>query len=139
MVTNFQEQYFSESVHGVVRGLHFQLPPHDHHKLVTCLSGEVLDVVVDLRQNSPTFGKHVSFILNERQANQVYIPTGCAHGFCVTSPRATLLYNVGTMYAPSYDAGIRWNSVGIDWPFTDPEISARDNALPTFKDFVSPF
>lgn len=139
MATSYSEQYFSESVQGVVRGLHFQSPPHDHHKLVTCLDGEVIDVVVDLRKSSRTYGRHACFRLDGRRANQVYIPTGFAHGFCALSSKATLLYNVGTVYAPSHDGGIRWNSAGIEWPVDDPVVSDRDAALPTLAEFASPF
>lgn len=139
METTFPEQYFSTSAQGVLRGLHFQTPPMDHAKLVTCLEGEVLDAVVDLRKNSPTFGQHATFRLNGEEATQVYIPTGCAHGFYTLSKRATLLYNVGTVHSAPHDAGIRWDSAGIAWPNPSPLISERDAGFPTLAQFASPF
>lgn len=139
MSAAFTEQYYSTSARGVVRGLHFQTPPHDHYKLVTCLDGEVFDVVVDLRRRSPSFGRHVTFRLDGETSSQVYIPSGCAHGFCSLTERATLLYNVSTVYAPTHDSGIRWNSAGIDWPVRNPLISSRDASLPKMQDFNTPF
>ena len=139
MRADFKEQYVSVSKKGVLRGLHFQLPPHDHAKLVTCLEGEVLDVVVDLRKASPTFGKHAMFTLRGSEASQLYIPSGMAHGFYVTSDEATLLYNVTSAYAPEHDTGILWNSAGINWPDKSPILSGRDKEFAPFSDLKSPF
>ncbi|MGC8477433.1 MAG: dTDP-4-dehydrorhamnose 3,5-epimerase family protein [Acetobacteraceae bacterium] len=139
MAAEYAEQYYSVSAAGVVRGLHFQLPPHHHHKLVACLSGEVRDVVLDLRRASPGYGRHVAFELSGERGECVYIPAGCAHGFAVRSGPALLLYDVGSVHAPSHDSGLRWDSAGIDWGVTAPVVSPRDAALPGFDTFVSPF
>ena len=139
MPTRFAEQYYSVSANNVLRGLHFQTPPHDHYKLVTCIEGDVFDVVVDLRKNSTSYGQHESFELNGAGGESVFIPTGCAHGFYVCSKSATILYNVSTVHAPAHDTGIRWDSVGIAWPCETPIISERDAALAPFADFKPPF
>jgi dTDP-4-dehydrorhamnose 3,5-epimerase len=133
------EVYWSTSVRGVVRGLHFQTPPHAHAKTVTVVRGEVVDVVVDLRVGSPTFGEHESFDLSGTAPTAVHIPLGCAHGFQVTSDEAIVAYLVGTEHAPDHDTGVRWNSVGIDWPLAAPIVSARDSGFPTLAEFESPF
>nr|MDA8101138.1 dTDP-4-dehydrorhamnose 3,5-epimerase [Nitrospiraceae bacterium] len=137
--TRFAEEYYSRSRRGVLRGLHFQMPPHDHIKMVYCVSGSVLDVVVDLRKGSPAYGRHVQIELTADKANMLYIPRGLAHGFFVTGDHAIMLYNVTTVYAPEHDSGIRWDSAGIPWPSTTPIISKRDGAFPSLADFTSPF
>lgn len=133
------EQYYSVSKDGVLRGLHFQLPPHDHDKRVCCISGEVFDVIVDLRVNSPTYTKHVTFRLSGQSPSAIHIPRGCAHGFQVTAGPATLCYAASTIHAPDFDAGILWNSAGVIWPILDPLVSDRDQSLPTMDAFVPPF
>ena len=135
----FKEQYYSKSNKGVVRGLHFQTPPYDHAKLIYCIVGEVMDACVDLRLGSPTYGKNYCTTLSANKGNMIYIPQGVAHGFCTTNEAATLVYNVTTVYNPSYDAGIRWDTAGISWPVDEPHMSDRDLNLPTLSDFVSPF
>jgi dTDP-4-dehydrorhamnose 3,5-epimerase len=137
--TQWREEYYTVSYQRVLRGLHFQLPPHDHEKLVYCTDGAVLDVVVDLRVGSLSYGKHVMIELTADKANMIYIPRGFAHGFYVTDQSATMLYKVTTQYTPSHDTGILWNSVGIDWPDANPILSSRDKMLLTFSDFKSPF
>lgn len=137
--TIFAEQYYSVSAKNVLRGLHFQTPPHDHYKLVTCVEGEVFDVVVDLRRGSGTYGHHQSFELNGAGGDSVFVPSGCAHGFYVRSNSAIMLYNVGSLYAASHDAGIRWDSVDVPWPSRRPVISDRDAAFVAFAEFESPF
>ncbi len=139
MSADYAEQYYSVSAQGVVRGLHFQLPPHHHHKLVACLSGEVRDVVLDLRRASATYGRHVTLELSGARGECVYIPSGCAHGFAVRAGPALLLYDVGSIHAPSHDSGLRWDSAGIDWGVAAPVVSESDAALPALRDFVSPF
>lgn len=139
LLADFVEQYYSVSHKNVLRGLHFQTPPHDHYKLVTCLEGSVLDVIVDMRRESPTFGHHVLLELTGEASNSVYISKGCAHGFYVRSQSATLLYNVSSYYAPMSDGGVKWDSVGIIWPSNSPQISARDSSLPSFHLFNTPF
>jgi dTDP-4-dehydrorhamnose 3,5-epimerase len=139
LCTGFAEEFYSRSHRGVIRGLHFQVPPQDHVKLVYCVEGRVLDVVVDLRCASATFGQHALFELSAAKANAVYIPRGLAHGFFTFSDEATVVYKVSTVHSPQYDAGIRWDSVGIEWPVSDPIVSIRDAALPAMADFDSPF
>ncbi len=137
--TKFTEEYYSISRKYVIRGLHFQEPPYDHVKLVYCTSGTVMDVVVDLRKGSPTYGEHAVFELSRERCNMVYIPKGMAHGFCVLSDEATMLYKVSTVYAPDYDSGILWDSIGVEWPVDTPIVSDRDLGLQRFDEFSSPF
>lgn len=137
--TNFVEEYYSTSTKGVLRGLHFQIPPHDHVKMVYCVEGEVVDVVVDLRVGSPTYGQFEMFNLSSDKANIIYIPQGLAHGFYVVSEKVTLLYKVSTVYSQKHDSGILWNSVGIPWPNHAPIISARDEGFCKLEQLSSPF
>jgi dTDP-4-dehydrorhamnose 3,5-epimerase len=137
--TNFVEEYYSVSHQNVVRGMHFQLPPMDHVKMVYCVQGEVMDAVVDLRVGSPTYGQHALFELSAEKANSIYIPKGMAHGFCVISEQATMVYKVSSVYSPEHDAGILWNSTSIPWPANEVILSARDQSFPAFDKFVSPF
>lgn len=135
---DFREQYCSTSVPGVVRGLHFQLPPADHAKYVYALSGEVLDVAVDVRAGSPTYGSHVRVVLRPGHAG-IYIPHGFAHGFAVLGDEpAVLVYNVTSVHSPEHDSGIRFGSAGIDWPTSEPILSDRDMLLPALADFEPP-
>lgn len=137
--TTWAEQFYSHSAAGVLRGLHFQTPPHAHDKLVTCLQGRVWDVVLDLRLGSPTYGRHAVVELSAELGNELFIPAGLAHGFCTLQGTATLLYAVTTGYVPAADAGVRWDSAGIPWPLAEPLLSARDAALPLLADYPSPF
>jgi dTDP-4-dehydrorhamnose 3,5-epimerase len=139
MATDFAEQYYSVSERNVVRGLHFQIPPHDHYKLVTCIEGEIRDVVVDLRRDSPTYRQHAAIEMSGERGDCVYIPSGLAHGFAVYSARALVLYNVSSVYAPAHDTGIRWDTAGIAWGVEAPLISDRDAGLPPFPGLVTPF
>lgn len=136
---DFSEEYYSRSFRGVVRGMHFQSPPHEHIKMVYCVDGDVFDVVVDLRVGSPTYGRSATFNLSAKNGGCLYIPKGLAHGFCVTSEEATLVYKVGTTFSPDHDSGIRWDSIGVDWPVDDPIISDRDSRLEVLDRFKSPF
>ncbi len=136
---DFAEQFYSTSHQGVLRGLHFQLPPADHAKLVTCVAGEVLDAVVDLRVGSPTYGKYALIELGATKANMVYIPSGMAHGFLTLSASATLLYNTTSVHSPAHDSGIRWDSAKIPWKIESPVVSPRDAAFVGLSDFNSPF
>jgi dTDP-4-dehydrorhamnose 3,5-epimerase len=137
--TNFTEEYYSISHRNVLRGLHFQIPPQHHVKLVYCVQGQVIDVVVDLRVNSPTYGEFQSFDLCAERANLIYVPPGLAHGFYVTSEVAIMIYKVSTVYAPECDAGILWSSVGIPWLSDHPILSKRDREFTSLADFNSPF
>ena len=139
LCTSFVEEYYSVSYKNVVRGMHFQLPPNDLIKMVYCVEGEVLDAVVDLRKGSPTFDHFDLFKLSAAKANSLYIPKGMAHGFCVQSERAIIVYKVNAVYSPEHDAGVSWNSIGIPWPVTAPVLSARDAAFPRLDEFKSPF
>lgn len=126
---NFKESYYSVSTKDVIRGMHFQIPPHDHFKLVTVISGNIIDVVVDLRKTSSSFGKYEVFQLSSNNQS-VFIPKGCAHGFLTVSESATVLYYVSTTYNKKADSGILWNSIGYDWPVLNPVISERDMSFP---------
>ncbi|MDQ5910375.1 MAG: dTDP-4-dehydrorhamnose 3,5-epimerase [Pseudomonadota bacterium] len=137
--TVYTEEYYSVSRCGVIRGLHFQTPPMDHVKLVYCVAGRVQDAVVDLRVGSPSFGRYALFDLSAEAANMIYIPKGLAHGFCVLSDVATLVYQVSTVYSALHDAGVLWNSAGVPWMVKDPVLSERDRAHPPLERFVSPF
>jgi dTDP-4-dehydrorhamnose 3,5-epimerase len=137
--TKFLEEYFSWSKAGVIRGMHFQTPPHQHTKIVSCLVGSVTDVVVDLRKGSPTFGKAIQLTLSADQANMLYVPAGLAHGFGVMNGEALMHYKVSSLYALENDAGIRWDSLGIDWGIKNPIISERDCHLTKLSEFESPF
>jgi dTDP-4-dehydrorhamnose 3,5-epimerase len=137
--SDFLEEFYSVSTRHVMRGLHLQLPPADHAKLVYCTGGEVLDAVVDLRVGSPTHGRHELFELSANRADILYIPSGMAHGFLTLSDSATLVYKVTSMYSPPHDSGIRWDSAGIPWPVREPVVSERDQRLPTLGEFQSPF
>jgi len=137
--TNWPEEFYSRSVEGVLRGLHLLTPPHHQSKIVTCVQGVVLDVIVDLRVGSPAFGKHFLFELSAERANMIYVGKGVAHGFYVPSGEAILHYRVSTMYSAPHDKCIRWDSAGIPWPTVSPFVSARDAALPPLQEFSSPF
>ncbi|HEY0665076.1 MAG TPA: dTDP-4-dehydrorhamnose 3,5-epimerase [Gallionella sp.] len=137
--TRFAEEYYSVSHRNVIRGLHFQLPPMDHVKMVYCVQGKVMDVVLDLRAGSPTYGQHAAFELSAAKANCIYIPKGMAHGFCTLSEQATMVYKVSSVYSPAHDAGILWNSADIPWGVSEPILSARDQGFPALDQFESPF
>ena len=128
----------SKSTYGVLRGLHFQKPPFEQTKLVRVIQGEVLDVAVDLRPNSKTFGKYESVILSGENKNQFLIPKGFAHGFIVLSEEAVFSYKVDNYYSPNHDAGILYNSLDIDWiiPVQDITLSKKDRNLDDFEDFI---
>jgi dTDP-4-dehydrorhamnose 3,5-epimerase len=106
--------------------MHFQLPPHDHEKLVYVSHGEILDVVVDIRPKSPTFGDYFSTILSDDNQKSLYIAKGFAHGFLTVSKTATVMYSTSTVHSPDHDSGIRWNSFGFNWKEVDPIMSERD-------------
>jgi dTDP-4-dehydrorhamnose 3,5-epimerase len=133
----------SKSSKGVLRGFHFQKPPFNQAKLVRCLEGRVLDVSVDIRKGSPTYGKHVAVELSGENKKQVFVPRGFAHGFVVLSESAVFAYKVDNRYAPEYDAGIRFDdeALQIDWrlPQEEVQLSEKDKNLPSFKDLDSPF
>jgi dTDP-4-dehydrorhamnose 3,5-epimerase len=135
-----ENQSHSKSLH-TVRGLHFQRPPHAETKLVRVLQGTILDVFVDLRRESPTYGEWDSIELSADNDKVIYIPRGFAHGFCTLTNNAIVHYKVDSAYAPDYEGGIRWNDphIGIAWNVHEAFLSDRDKDLPLFSDFVSPF
>lgn len=135
---DFKEEYYSYSIPGVIRGIHFQTPPHDHTKIVYCASGRVLDVVVDLRVGSPTFKKSALFELSPQRASMLYIPPGFGHGFYTIEP-SLMQYKVTSVYASEHDTGIRWDSLDVFWPQKDVIVSERDKSFPSLDDFESPF
>ena len=139
LACDFAEQSYSVSHRGVLRGLHFQAPPHALSKLVHCAAGAVFDVVVDLRRGSPTYGEHRAFTLSAAAANQLYIPPGLAHGYYATVDQSVVAYSTTAVHAPDCDQGIHWASVGAAWPGDAPILSGRDRDLPTLADFDSPF
>ena len=136
---NFAEEYYSVSKQRVLRGLHFQIPPKDCAKLVYCVQGSVLDVAVDLRADSSTYGEHLTYQLSADNGHILYFPTGIAHGFYTLSAEAILVYKVTSTYSQAHDTGILWNSVSINWPDPTPLISERDRQFIPFSDFTSPF
>ena len=125
---NFVQDNESKSVRGVLRGLHYQLPPFAQSKLVRVISGAVLDVAVDIRRGSPTFGKYVAVELSAENKRQLFIPQGFAHGFVVTTPEAVFAYKVDNPYSPQHDRSIRYNdpAIGIDWGMSESEISLSE-------------
>ncbi|MCU1490067.1 MAG: dTDP-4-dehydrorhamnose 3,5-epimerase [Acidimicrobiaceae bacterium] len=137
--TEWPERFYSVSSRGVLRGLHFQLPPSAHAKLVYCPVGAVMDVVVDLRVGSPTYQEFESFDLDGNGWTMLFLPAGLAHGFVALRDGTVMAYATGTIHDPERDTGIRWDSVGVPWPFTDPLVSPRDAALPALAEFESPF
>lgn len=137
--TNFKESYFSVSAKNVIRGMHFQIPPAQHTKLVYLNSGKILDVVLDLRQSSPTFGQHFSVEITKDNPFMVYIPAGCAHGFLSLEDNSMVTYMQTSCYNSECDKGIDYNSFGMNWKIESPVISFRDSNFPTFKTFKSPF
>ncbi len=137
--TYYEEEFYSSSAQGVIRGLHFQTPPHDHIKLIYCIEGEILDAFVDLRKGSPTYGQYELLKLNSDKANMVYLPEGIAHGFYVLSEKAITVYKTSRIYSPEHDTGILWSSANIPWPDTNPIISKRDQGFITLSEFNSPF
>ena len=139
----FVQDNESKSSKGVLRGLHFQKPPFNQAKLVRCVEGRVMDVAVDVRKGSPTYGKHVAVELTGENKKQLFVPRGFAHGFSVLSETAVFAYKVDNTYAPASDSGIIWNDkdLKINWGLKESEIklSDKDKNLISLKDFDSPF
>ena len=139
----FVQDNESKSSYGVLRGLHFQLPPYSQSKLVRVIDGKVLDVAVDLRKSSPTYGQYVSVELTADNHRQLYIPKGFAHGFVVLSQQAVFQYKCDEFYHPEAEGAIAWNdpAINIDWqiPAEDIILSAKDKIHPVLQDFISPF
>ncbi len=136
-----REEFYSTSAAGVLRGMHFQVPPCAHQKLAYCIAGRVLDVVLDLRKKSPTYGASACYELSAANRQVVHIPVGFAHGFLSLEDASCLVYKTDFMHAPAHDRGVRWDSFGFAWPVANrpPMISPRDLSHPAFGDFASPF
>jgi dTDP-4-dehydrorhamnose 3,5-epimerase len=138
-----QDNQSSSKRAGTLRGLHFQLPPAAQAKLVSVMRGRLVDVAVDIRRGSPTFGRHVSIELSAESGRQVYIPVGFAHGYLTLEDDVVVMYKASDYYAPAHDRGICWNDpdIAIPWPFKEADIimSDKDRRLPLLKEFASPF
>ena len=134
----FIQDNHSKSKYGVLRGLHFQKEPYAQAKIVRCVRGAIYDVAVDLRKNSPTFGKYAGVILSEENNCQLYVPKGFAHGFLVLSDAAEVIYKVDNVYAPEYEAGLIWNDadINVEWPIKKPIVSQKDRNLLTLKELI---
>ena len=137
----FVQDNFSHSVQGVLRGLHYQKQPKAQAKLVMVLRGEIFDVVVDIRKGSPTYGRWFGIVVSAERHHMLYIPEGFAHGFCVMSDTADVIYKVTQEYSPDLERGILWNDpqVGIRWPVNDPLVSVKDAELPLLKEADNDF
>lgn len=135
---DIREEFYSVSHKNVVRGMHFQLPPDAHEKLVYCTRGAVLDVLLDLRRG-PGYGRVASARLSGENGHLLYIPKGIAHGFVALSDETLMLYKTSTVHSPQSDCGIRWDSFGFDWGVDQPVISERDWRHAALGDFTSPF
>jgi dTDP-4-dehydrorhamnose 3,5-epimerase len=133
------EEFYSISNRSVIRGMHFQKPPKAHAKLVYCPFGAVLDVLLDLRKTSATFGMVHSEELSDENCRGLFIPKGFAHGFKVITHKAIMVYKTDVVYSPECDLGIHWSSFGFQWGEVNPIISVRDRSFPALSDFVSPF
>ncbi len=137
--SDFKEYYFSVSNKNVIRGMHFQIPPFDHTKVVSVSSGHILDVVLDLREKSPTFGNYFSIELDGKSGKAIYIPSGLAHGFVSLENNTIVNYLQTSCYSNEHDSGILYNSFGFKWPITNPVISERDKKFMDFKSFKGIF
>lgn len=139
--TEFKEEYYAIAKPGVVRGMHFQLPPEEHDKIVTCIIGEIQDVIVDLRKDSKTYGNYTVVELNEENKNMIYIPKGCAHGYYIKGNKDALVYyKVTKPFIKELKGGISYKSLNIKWDFKDEvEIEEEDKDLPLFEEFNNPF
>lgn len=137
----FVQDNFARSGPGVVRGLHYQLPPHPQGKLVQVVRGAVLDVVVDLRRASASYGRWLARELSAERSELLWVPPGFAHGYAVLGDGADLVYRSTAEYRPELDRGIRWDDpdLGVEWPYADPVLSDRDRDLPSFREAENPF
>lgn len=137
--TDYKEAYYSISKKDVIRGMHFQLPPYDHIKLVHVIKGEIIDVILDLRKNSHTYRKCMAIHLSGNKPKSIYIPKGFAHGFKSLKDNTIMLYNVTSSYNKEHDCGIKWDSIDYDWNVEEPIISCRDTSFLALNEFDSPF
>lgn len=137
--TDFREMYYTKSSKGVIRGMHFQTPPFEHAKLVHVIAGEIVDVVLDIRKGSLSYGRFIEVKLSAEDANALYIPEGFAHGFKSLQDNTIVSYYVTSGYDREHDMGIRWDSFGYDWDEEIPILSERDLGFERFENFDSPF
>ena len=126
-----KESYISSSKCNVIRGMHYQVGKYAHKKLVTCFKGKVLDIIVDVRKNSPNFNKPISYILSEENPQALLIGKGYAHGFISLREESIMNYMTSTVYAPQFDCGVLWSSINFSWPIKKPIISKRDTLHPS--------
>ena len=137
--TDFKESYYSINKKNVIRGMHFQIPPADHTKLVYVTSGRIIDVCLDIRKNSKTYGKSFSVELSDDVAKCIYISKGFAHGFISLEDNTCVHYMQTSCYKKECDKGISYDSFGYDWYVKNPIVSGRDKTHPRFEDFLTPF
>ncbi|QTE40258.1 dTDP-4-dehydrorhamnose 3,5-epimerase family protein [Mucilaginibacter gossypii] len=137
--TDFKESYFSVSHKNVIRGMHYQSPPTEHTKLVFVNTGRIVDVVLDIRTGSKTYGQYFYTTVSVSQPKLIYIPVGCAHGFLSLEDNTIVSYIQTSVYNNSCDHGVKWDSFGMEWPVTDPIVSVRDMAFDGLNDIKSPF
>ena len=133
-----KEEYYTLSGKNVIRGMHFQLPPYDHDKIVTCIQGEALDVLLDLRTGNG-YGACCAISLSAEDPCLIFVPRGVAHGFASLRAGTIMSYKTSSEYAPAHDAGVRWDSFGFDWKLDAPILSDRDTRHPPLGEFTSPF
>jgi len=133
-----QENHSLSVEKGVIRGMHFQLPPHSEAKLIRVINGKIYDVFIDLRKDSSTFGQWDRINLSTENKKMIYIPRGLAHGFCTLTENCEILYKMDNYYAPNSEGSIRWDDpdVGIDWPVSNPIISEKDLKAKSFREFI---
>ncbi len=134
-----KESYYSFSHKDVIRGMHFQTPPHQHAKIVFCPYGAILDVIVDLRKASPTYGQYFAQELSGENHKAYYIPEGFAHGFKALTDKTMTYYLVSSVYSRDHDTGIHYDSFGFDWKTENPVLSPRDLSFPDLPGFQTPF
>ena len=136
---NIKETYYSISHKDVIRGMHFQTPPFDHIKLVYVPHGKIIDVILDIRKNSPTFGQYFSCELSDENRKILIIPKGLAHGFKSLKDNTNVTYMQTTCYAANNDGGVKYDSFGFDWQCNSPKLSQRDESFKNLNEFNSPF
>jgi dTDP-4-dehydrorhamnose 3,5-epimerase len=139
LVNNFEENFYSKSNKGVIRGMHFQTPPMDHAKLIYVTNGSILDVILDIRKGSPSYGEYITVELSDKNHNMIYIPKGCAHGFLSLENDSCTVYLQETARSAQHESGIRSDSFGMDWGIENPILSDRDKEFSKLEDFDSPF
>ncbi len=137
--THFEESFYSKNNAGVIRGMHFQTPPFDHDKLVYCTHGSLIDVILDIRSDSPTYGKYASIELTGSNNRALFISKGLAHGFESLEDETMMTYLTSTMHEPTHDQGIKYDSFGKVWDAAHPILNPRDLEWPTLDEYDSPF